>query len=102
MYQSAGRGSRIGGGDGGTLPLEQGGTHAGVGSGTGDGNTDVDHRRGGGNTGVRGRGSYRNEIIRTKPANIQSKQGNLMLCRRGKKFNNYFFRHNWRTHSIVM
>lgn len=57
-------------------PIEQGGGHSGAGTGP-DGASGTDRGRGGGggNGGVRGRGSFRNEIIRTRPQNIESKVG---------------------------
>lgn len=70
--QSAGRGSRMGGGDPGDHPVAVEKGYIGVGSGAQD--TAVGER-GGGNGGVRGRGSFRNEIIFTRPKNLQSKQG---------------------------
>lgn len=53
---------------------EQSGAHAGAGSGV-EGAAGPDRGRGGGNGGVRGRGSFRNEIIFTRPQSIQSKLG---------------------------
>lgn len=53
--------------------IEQGGTHTEVGEGA----AGQDRNRGGGNGGVRGRGSFRNEIIYTRPQNLQSKLGKI-------------------------
>lgn len=75
-FQSAGRGSRMGSGDSQDVShqVEHGGGHSGAGTGP-EGAAGPDRGRGGGNGGVRGRGSFRNEIIFTRPQNIQSKLG---------------------------
>lgn len=52
---------------------EQGGAYGGGGTGTDA--SGGDPTRGGGNGGVRGRGSFRNEIIYTRPQAITTKQG---------------------------
>lgn len=64
----------MGGGDAADAHVtEQGGAYSG--DGTGADAAGGDRGRGGGNGGVRGRGSFRNEIIYTRPQTITSKQG---------------------------
>ncbi|CAH2005609.1 unnamed protein product [Acanthoscelides obtectus] len=68
---SAGRGSRLGGGDASDVVPPQ--MTAGAVSGQAEG---ADPQARGNRGGVRGRGgAFRSEIIRTKPSNMQSKQG---------------------------
>ncbi|VEN58007.1 unnamed protein product [Callosobruchus maculatus] len=72
--QSAGRGTRMGGGDATDVTPQR--ETAGAVGGQGEGaDSQARGGRGGGN-GVRGRGgAFRSEIIRTKPTNIEIKQG---------------------------
>nr|CAI5824559.1 unnamed protein product [Callosobruchus analis] len=68
---SAGRGTRMGGGE----PSDVTPSQEAVGAVGGQGDGADTQARGGGN-GVRGRGgAFRSEIIRTKPKNMESKQG---------------------------
>lgn len=47
--------------------------------GVAEGSGTQDRNRGAGNGGVRGRTAARNEITRTRPLNLESKQGNISV-----------------------